>query len=125
MNWNKLQSVFKPVKKYRWSTLRKDSIAGAIVGVVLIPQGMAYATIADLPPILGLYGGLVPLFIYMLLGRSRNLAVGPVALDMLILSAGLGLLVGDDPAQRIQYAIFIASLTGLLQILMGVFKLGR
>lgn len=125
MNWNKLLSVFEPVRKYRWSTLRKDSIAGAIVGVVLIPQGMAYATIADLPPILGLYGGLVPLFIYMLLGRSRNLAVGPVALDMLILSAGLGLLVGDDPAQRVQYAIFIASLTGLLQILMGVFKLGR
>lgn len=124
MDWNTLQSFFEPLRKYQWSTFRKDALAGAIVGVVLIPQSMAYATIAELPPIIGLYGGLVPLFIYMLLGRSRNLAVGPVALDMLILSAGLGLLAGEDTTQRIQYALFISTITGLLQILMGGFKVG-
>ncbi len=124
MKWTSFFSFLEPVKQYQWSTFRKDLVAGLIVGVVLIPQGMAYATIAGLPPILGLYGGLIPLFLYPLLGQSRNLAIGPVALDMLILSAGLGALAGDDPVQRVQYALFIASLTGLIQILMGTFRLG-
>jgi SulP family sulfate permease len=125
MNSSKFSFILDPIRKYSWLTLRKDFVAGMVVGIVLIPQGMAYATIADLPPILGLYAGLLPLLLYALLGRSRNLAIGPVALDMLILSAGLGALAGDDPAQRVQYALFIASITGLLQILMGSFRLGQ
>ena len=124
MKWTSFYSFLESIKQYRWSTFRKDLLAGLMVGVVLIPQGMAYATIAGLPPILGLYGGLIPLFLYPILGQSRNLAIGPVALDMLILSAGLGALAGDDPTQRVQYALFIASLTGLIQILMGAFRLG-
>ncbi len=124
MNGKKIQSPLKGIKNYVWSAFRKDLVAGLVVGVVLIPQGMAYATIAGLPPILGLYGGMLPLILYSFLGKSRNLAIGPVALDMLILGAGLGFLIGDDPQQRIEYALFIASLTGLLQVLMGAFRLG-
>lgn len=124
MNRNFFLSLFDPIRNYKWTALRRDLIAGLVVGTVLIPQGMAYATIAGLPPIIGLYGGLLPLLVYPFWGRSRNLAIGPVALDMLILSAGLGFLAGDDPTQRVQYAIFIASVTGLLQVLMGVLKLG-
>ena len=69
---------------------KNDFIAGITVSVLLIPQGMAYALIAGLPPIYGLYAALTPQMIYTILGTSRQLAVGPVAMDSLLVAAGLG-----------------------------------
>ncbi|HKK25334.1 MAG TPA: sulfate permease [Gracilimonas sp.] len=112
------------LRNYDLDKLKADLISGSTVGVVLIPQGMAYAVIAGLPPIYGLYAGLIPLFIYPLFGTSRHISIGPVAIDMLILAAGLGFLAGSDPSEKITFAIMIAFLTGVFQILMGFLKLG-
>jgi SulP family sulfate permease len=91
---------------------------------MLIPQGMAYAVIAGMPPIYGLYAGLVPLLAYALLGSSRQLAVGPVAIDMLIVSAGLGSLAQSGTDRYVALAILLTAMVGGLQVLMGTFRLG-
>ncbi|MDX1408750.1 MAG: SulP family inorganic anion transporter, partial [Saprospiraceae bacterium] len=75
---------------YHRSDLKGDLAAGLTVGVMLIPQGMAYAMIAGLPPIYGLYASTVPLVLYALLGTSRQLAVGPVAMVSLLTATGIG-----------------------------------
>ncbi len=116
--------ILKVLKNYNRDKFKADLIAGSTVGVVLIPQGMAYAVIAGLPPIYGLYAGLVPLFIYPLLGTSHHISIGPVAIDMLILAAGLGFLAGDDMTQKVTFAIMIALMAGTFQLMMGFMKLG-
>ncbi|WP_020402966.1 SulP family inorganic anion transporter [Gracilimonas tropica] len=116
--------VVQTIKTYDLQKFRADLISGSTVGVVLIPQGMAYAVIAGLPPIYGLYAGLVPLFIYPILGTSRHISIGPVAIDMLILAAGLGFLAGGNITEKVTLAVMIAFLTGVFQVLMSVFKLG-
>ncbi len=75
------------VKSYKKSQFKGDLAAGLTVGVMLIPQGMAYSMIAGLPPVYGLYAALVPILIYALLGTSRQLSVGPVAMDSLFVAA--------------------------------------
>jgi SulP family sulfate permease len=99
-------------------------LAGITVAVLLIPQGMAYALIAGLPPIYGLYAALTPQIIYAFLGTSRQLAVGPVAMDSLLVAAGLGTLSLVQPAQYIQMAILLAFLMGAIQLLLGFFRMG-
>ncbi|PSQ52323.1 MAG: sodium-independent anion transporter, partial [Bacteroidetes bacterium QH_10_64_37] len=105
-------------------TLQKDVAAGLTVGVMLIPQAMAYAVIAGLPPIYGLYGALVPLLIYPVFGTSRQLAIGPQALDMLILAAGLGAIAEAGTSEYVTLAIVVTAMVGVLQIAMGAMQLG-
>lgn len=116
--------IIQVLKDYNLDKFKADLVAGTTVGVVLVPQGMAYAVIAGLPPIYGLYAGLVPLFVYPLFGTSRHISIGPVAIDMLILAAGLGFLAGDDMGEKVVLAVMIAVMTGTFQILMGFMKLG-
>ena len=85
---------------------------------------MAYALIAGLPPIYGLYAALTPQIIYAFLGTSRQLAVGPVAMDSLLVAAGLGTLTLVQPTQYIQMAILLAFLMGAIQLLLGFFRMG-
>lgn len=112
------------ISNYSSGFLKQDLFAGITVAALLIPQGMAYALIAGLPPIYGLYAALTPQIIYALLGTSRQLAVGPVALDSLLVATGLGALSIDDPSQYILMAIFLAFLVGAIQLLMGLFRMG-
>jgi len=91
---------------------------------MLIPQGMAYASIAGLPPVYGLYASILPLLIYAVLGTSRQLAVGPVAMVSLLTAASLSAIPGLTPEQYIQYAIGLALLVGLIQFTLGIFRLG-
>jgi len=112
------------ISKSTPNTLRKDVAAGITVGVMLIPQAMAYAVIADLPPIYGLYGALVPLLIYPMFGTSRQLAIGPQALDMLILAAGLSAVVQAGTGEYVAMAIIVTAMVGVLQIAMGAMQLG-
>ena len=109
---------------YTGSTFKSDFIAGITVSVLLIPQGMAYALIAGLPPIYGLYAALSPQIIYALLGTSKQLAVGPVAMDSLLVAAGLGTISILGPEEYIQSAILLAFLMGAIQFLLGLFKMG-
>ena len=104
--------------------LWRDTVAGLTVGVMLIPQGMAYAVIAGLPPIYGLYAALIPLLVYPFLGTSRQLVTGPVAIDMLIVATGVGLLAAPGSGRYVALAILLAGLVGLVQIAMGVARLG-
>ena len=109
---------------YSGSTFKSDFIAGITVSVLLIPQGMAYALIAGLPPIYGLYAALSPQIIYAILGTSRQLAVGPVAMDSLLVATGLGTISILGPENYIQSAILLALLVGIIQFLLGLLKMG-
>jgi len=109
---------------YTREALQNDASAGLTVGVMLIPQGMAYAVIAGLPPIYGLYAGLVPLLVYPLFGSSRQLAMGPTAIDMLIVAAGIGALAQAGTARYVTLAILLTAMVGVLQMAMGVMQLG-
>ena len=112
------------ISDYSTETLRTDATAGLTVGVMLIPQGMAYAVIAGMPPIYGLYAGLVPLLVYPLFGSSRQLALGPVAIDMLIVAAGIGALAQPGTDRYVALAILLTAMVGLIQMAMGFMKLG-
>ncbi|PQJ34452.1 sodium-independent anion transporter [Salinibacter sp. 10B] len=109
---------------YTTDTLRADAMAGLTVGVMLIPQGMAYAVIAGMPPIYGLYAGLVPLLTYPLFGSSKHLALGPVAIDMLIVGAGIGALAQAGTERYVALAILLTAMVGLMQMMMGMMQLG-
>ncbi len=109
---------------YKSEYFKDDLIAGITVAVLLIPQGMAYALIAGLPPIYGLYAALTPQIVYAFLGTSRQLAVGPVAMDSLLVAAGLGALSIIDLSQYIQMALLLALLMGTIQFFLGLFRMG-
>lgn len=101
-----------------------DLMAGVIVAIVLIPQGMAYAMLAGLPPQVGLYASMVPMVLYALFGTSRTLSVGPVAMDSLLVAIGLAPLATPGSAEYVALALVLALMVGLIEILMGVLRLG-
>ena len=112
------------IRHYSPSYLKGDLNAGLTVGIMLIPQGMAYAVLAGLPPIYGLYSSMVPLILYALFGTSRQLAVGPVAMVSLLVVAGVGEITEVGSDRFIQLAIMTALGVGALQLLMGLFRMG-
>ena len=115
--------ILKWLPKYKKKNFFYDFSAGINVGILLIPQGMAYALIAGLPPIYGLYAALTPQIVYAILGTSRQLAVGPVAIDSLIVASGLGIISISSPEQYILMAISLAFIVGSFQLIMALFKL--
>ncbi len=98
--------------------------AGLTVAVMLIPQGMAYAMLAGLPPIYGLYASLVPLLLYPLLGTSRQLSVGPVATVSVLVLSGLSAFAEAGTAEFIHLAILVSILSGIMQLVLSAFRLG-
>ena len=109
---------------YKKAYLAGDLSAGFTIGIMLIPQGMAYALIAGLPPIYGLYAALVPNLVYAITGSSRKLAVGPVALDSLIVGSSLAAMKLASIDDYISMAIFLALFVGAIQLVMGFMRLG-
>ncbi len=109
---------------YSKAWFSKDLVAGLTVGIILVPQGMAYAMIAGLPPVYGLYASLIPVLIYSFLGSSRQLAVGPVAMDSLLVAAGLGTLAISGIENYIATALFLAFFVGTVQLVLGFFRMG-
>lgn len=112
------------ITRYGKEELRLDGAAGLATGMMLIPQGMAYAVIAGVPPIYGLYAGLIPLLLYPWLATSRHLVIGPVAIDMLIVAAAVGAMAEAGTDRYIALAIAMAAMVGITQIAMGLAKLG-
>ncbi len=112
------------LRSYRQETLISDSIAGLIVAIMLVPQGMAYAFLAGLPPQMGLYAGIVPLFIYGLLGSSRSLAVGPVAIASLMVGEAVSQHAQAGTELYIATAMVLALLVGMILLLMYLLRLG-
>lgn len=124
MNLQKILPVFKWLSEYNKPFFRKDFIAAITVSVMLIPQGMAYAMLAGMPPIYGLYGGLVPLFIYGLMGTSRQLSIGPVAVSSLLVLAGVSQIAEPGSAKYIELVLLAGLLIGFLQLGIGLLRLG-
>jgi SulP family sulfate permease len=124
MNLKSIFPIFDWLPKYKKGWLKGDIGAGLTVGVMLIPQGMAYASIAGLPAVYGLYASIVPLIIYAIFGTSRQLAVGPVAMVSLLTATAIGSFQGLSTSDYILYAILLAFLVGAIQFLLGVFRLG-
>ncbi|MEZ4698075.1 MAG: sulfate permease [Rhodothermales bacterium] len=109
---------------YNRTSFRNDLLAGLTVGVVLVPQSMAYALLAGVPPVYGLYASLVPLLVYPIFGTSKQLAGGVIAIDMLIVAAGLVGMAEAGSEHYIQLAILLAVMAGTIQIVMGLAGLG-
>ncbi len=116
--------IFEWLPNYKKDYLSGDIAAGLTVGIMLIPQGMAYAIIADLPPVFGLYAALVPQLVYAVLGTSRQLAVGPVAMDSLLVASGLGALAISGIDEYVTMAIFLALFMGTIQLGLGLLRMG-
>ncbi|MCZ8235981.1 MAG: sulfate permease [Inhella sp.] len=109
---------------YNRATLGADALAALIVTVMLIPQSLAYAMLAGLPPEVGLYASVAPLVAYALLGSSRVLAVGPVAVVSLMTATALGDVAAPGTPQYVAAALTLALLSGGLLLLMGALRLG-
>ncbi len=101
-----------------------DLVAAVIVTIMLIPQSLAYALLAGLPPEVGLYASILPLVAYAVFGTSRALAVGPVAVVSLMTAAAVGQVAAQGTADYLSAAIVLALLSGLFLIAMGLFRLG-
>ncbi|PJN95160.1 sodium-independent anion transporter, partial [Amaricoccus sp. HAR-UPW-R2A-40] len=99
-------------------------MAAVIVTIMLIPQSLAYAMLAGLPPEVGLYASILPLVAYAIFGTSRALAVGPVAVVSLMTAAAIGKLNVAGPAEYAAAAAVLAFLSGVILLAMGVFRLG-
>ena len=112
------------LRRYRRSDLPSDLIAGLTVAVMLVPQGMAYALLAGMPPVAGLYASTVPLVAYALVGSSRALAVGPVAIMSLLTLAGVGALAEPGSAEFIALAGMLALMVGVMQLALGLLRGG-
>lgn len=124
MNLKEFIPILSWLPSYGRSDFKGDLAAGLTVGVVLIPQGMAYAMLAGLPPIYGLYASILPLILYAIFGTSRQLAVGPVAMVSLLVAAGVGAIAETGSDEFIQLAILLSLIVGVIQVVMGLFKLG-
>jgi len=109
---------------YDRSTLTNDLVAALIVTIMLIPQSLAYALLAGLPPEMGLYASMLPIIFYAIFGTSRALAVGPVAVVSLLTVAAVSKIAVPGTSEYIVAAITLAFLSGLILFALGLFRLG-
>lgn len=112
------------IKNYQRPDFRFDLLAGLTVGVMLIPQGMAYAMVAGLPPVYGLYASTLPAIVYAWFGTSRHLSVGPGALTALLTAAGIGLIAQTGSTEYLAMVTLLALTVGIIQVTLGFAKLG-
>ena len=119
--WNPLKKLPTLVwlKTYNKSTLHADAMAAIIVTIMLIPQSLAYAMLAGLPPATGLYASILPLLAYALLGSSRTLAVGPAAIIFLLSANVVGLANITSGLDVLTLSIALALLSGILMLIIG------
>jgi len=110
--------------RYRRADLPGDLTAGVTTAVMLIPQAMAYALLAGLPPVVGLYAAIAPPLVYALFGSSPKLAVGPVAMDSLLVAAAVGSVALAGTEVYVTTAAALALMVGAVQLAMGALRLG-
>lgn len=121
---HRILPILNWLPNYKETYLKGDLIAGLTVGIVLIPQGMAYAMLAGLEPIHGLYAATIPLLLYAVFGTSRHLAVGPDAIVSLLTAAGIAALNTSGAEEYFLYVITLTFLVGIIRLGMGIFRLG-
>ena len=116
--------ILQWAKTYNREALTSDGVAAVIVTIMLIPQSLAYALLAGLPPEMGLYASILPLVAYAIFGTSRALAVGPVAVISLMTAAAVGNMALEGTVEYAMAAVTLAFMSGLILTVMGVFRLG-
>lgn len=124
MNLKKYFHILEWLPTYNKGFLKNDLIAGLTVSVMFVPQAMAYSLLAGMPPIYGLYGGLLPLFLYALFGTSRHLSVGTVAVSSLLVLAGISQIAEPLTPEYISLVILTGLLAGIIQALASFMRLG-
>ena len=112
------------LRTYHRGLLARDVLAAVIVTLMLVPQALAYAMLAGLPPEMGLYASMLPLVLYAIFGTSASLAVGPVAVAALMTASALSSFAAPGSPEYIGAALVLAALSGLILIAMGVLRLG-
>jgi SulP family sulfate permease len=110
--------------RYDRATMSSDMMAALIVTIMLIPQSLAYAMLAGLPPEVGIYASIAPLVAYALFGSSRVLAVGPVAVASLMTASAVGQFASAGSPQYWEAALILVFLSGLMLLAMGILSLG-
>lgn len=112
------------LRSYKRSDLSGDLFAGLTLAVMLVPQGMAYALLAGLPPIMGLYAGTVPVIVYALFSSSRYLSPGPVAIVSLLTFSGVSTLAEPGSDEYVALALLLALMVGVIHLALGIFRIG-
>lgn len=116
--------IFNWLPHYHKRLLGADLLAGLIVTIMVIPQSLAYALLAGLPAVVGLYASILPQLLYTLMGTSRTLAVGPVAIIALMTGAALSSVATPGSPEYLQAALVLSLLSGALLVAMGAMKMG-
>jgi sulfate permease, SulP family len=111
-------------REYNRAVLADDMTAAVIVTIMLIPQSLAYALLAGLPPVVGLYASILPLMLYAVFGTSRTLAVGPVAVISLMTASAAGTVASQGTAEYLEAAITLAMLSGVMLAVLGLLRAG-
>ncbi|MBO9348874.1 MAG: sulfate permease, partial [Chloroflexus sp.] len=112
------------LRHYRREHLPSDVVAGIVTAIMLIPQSMAYAQLAGLPPQIGLYASVAPLVVYALLGTSGQLSVGPVAITSLLVFNGVSTLADPGSERYLQLVLLLAFMVGVIKLTLGILRLG-
>lgn len=116
--------ILEWLPSYKRDDLASDLTAGAVVAIMLIPQGMAYALLAGLPPQMGLYAAILPLLVYAVFGTSRSLGVGPVAIVSLMVASTLVPMAQTQSVEFVAYAVVLSLMSGLMLLGLGLAKAG-
>lgn len=124
MKWIKMLPAATWLRQYDQKQFASDLTAAVIVTILLIPQSLAYAMLAGVPPEVGLYSSILPLMVYAFLGTSRTLSVGPVAVVSLMTATTLGSIAQQGTADYVTAAVTLAFLSGVFLLSLGFLKLG-
>jgi SulP family sulfate permease len=124
LNSNSFLPFLSWLKGYDTNKFSKDFIAGLTVAIIFIPQGMAYAILAGLPPVYGLYAAFLGTAVAAFWGSSHHLSTGPAALVSFLVLTALVPFAKPETPEFIMLAVILALMIGIIQLLMGVFKLG-
>jgi sulfate permease, SulP family len=116
--------LLEDLLRTKGQTLPQDLLAGTITAILLIPQALAYALLAGLPPQVGLYASVVPPIVYALFGTSRTLAVGPVAIAAVMVSSALTAYAGSDAAKYLAGALILSASSGAILLGLAALRLG-
>ncbi|WP_217522671.1 SulP family inorganic anion transporter [Vibrio metschnikovii] len=122
--WRQYLPIMTWLPEYTRQAASKDGVAALIVTLMLVPQSLAYAIVAGLPPVYGLYASILPLVAYTLLGTSKTLAVGPVAVISLMTAEAIAPLHDVGTHAYVTAAATLAFLSGLMLLIMAMFRLG-
>src|SRR5690625_2904830 len=112
------------LKHYKVADLKGDLLAVLIVAIMLIQQGMAYAMLAGLSPVTGLYAATIPAIVYALFGTSRHLSVGPVALVSILVFSSVSTLAIPGSNEYLSLVLLLMLMIGLIQFILGIFRIG-